>query len=295
MKKGIAINPNEFSDNPLDFLKKHCAILVGNNYKTPLSTDELVTNQYIYLSNKLPFHGAVIVVDKLTDFHLGMTKDFCQKLIEERDYKFKAISNSGNEFNNVSGFAERIVFHRDHGLQHQLLCDNFGDACWVNVTGMEVILQQSLMEKGNAKKNIEPKMENEEFIKNFLSNFEHKVSSESRYVNVKVADYRDAKSHLNSMVRDLSQCVNNKERVSWLTTTERMFFEYRSLSCKRATPDDHRLFNTAINKVLSAMEDCLVRVSKPDTPRQTKAINEQPTESKKILNLNKFKLEDPCP
>lgn len=297
MKKGVVVNPSEFSDNHVDFLKKHCAILIGESYKTPLSTDELVTGQYIYLSNSLPFHGAVIVVDNLTDFHSGMPKDFCQKLVDDKDYKFKAVSGSGNEFNNVSGFSERLVFHREHGLQHQLLCSNFGEAAWVNVTGMEVFLEKSVMQNKEVDNKPQTKTENEDFIKDFMKEFERKISLDNPSVNVKVADYRDAKSHLNDMVRDLSQCVNNKERMFWLKTTERMFFEYRTFSCKRATPRDHELFQVALNRISDAMEGCLKKISSPDQPRKKINIHELPPESKRMLDLNKVKNRegDPSP
>lgn len=297
MKNGIVINPSEFGSDHVDFLKKHCAVLVDGNYKTPQSTDELVTGQYVYLSSSLPFHGAAIVIDNLTDFHAGMPKDFCQKLVDDKDCKFKAVSKSGNDFNNVSGFAERLVFHREHGLQHQLLCDNFGDASWVNVTGMEVFLEKSFMQSKDLGEKNKTKTENEDFIKEFIKVFESKISLDKPSTNVKVSEYRDAKSHLNDMVRDLSQCVNNKERMSWLKRTERMFFEYRDYTCKRATPRDRELFNFAINKFSEAMENCLKRISSPDDIKQRKSIHELPAESKRMLDLSKVGngMSDPSP
>jgi len=305
------VGPEVYSLSPERLLER-CSVLRDGVHQK-VSLDNLKTGELIFPPASMKLHLPFIVVDNLNDYTGRLSHEDCMDLLNNSDTAFLASSrypdtpDMSDGLSDIRGFSERMVFHRQHSLSHQLLTNTLGDALWINVTGMHVSGSPHPPSQDHAHKalgaqpykafqeqfykRLDAHQANKEFAEQFANNFITQMNEPPIQQKVSIEDLRDAKSHIGSITRDYHSCVNHGEKKLWLQRAETQLLKYRGFECARSkkSEDVTSAFKEVMNNLILQMEVGVKSLCQPEEPRVKRSLEDLPPESRRLLNINKTK------
>lgn len=253
-----------------------------------VTLDQLQTGETVYPDPELKIPLPMVVVDNLPQFTPDLTEDDAAHLVQAKVPKYVTAPPINQRSQDIDvpirGVAQRMALHRQYGLSHQLLTTVAGgNPAWINVTGMSV--QQPAQN---------PDKEMAAFATQFYGDFRLKMLSAAEVVNVKVEDFKDAKSHMGDMTRDYHSCANHQEKKAWLLRAEKNLLKYRGYDCPRMKDRDENMstYRDVMNKLISQMGVCVSALSEPEAPKVKRSLEDLPPESQRLLNIGKGRDND---